>query len=688
MGRPAASACYDEVLEDTKCYDRPATTQVAVMRTKTEHRSDWPLADGEMSALVRQHDWSATPLGPIPSWPQPLKTIVAFALESPLAMVVLWGPQLIRIYNDAFRPLLGELHPAALGQPAKAMLPNLWEFAAPVYRAVWKGESRSFTRQRLRLDRESGTDEGWFDITYSPVRDEAGAVGGILATVVDATDRVRAETDLREREEWFRAIAEQAEVGITLADADGRLIFANECFTRIAGRTKADLLGRTVKEITHPDDWVENERLLQRTMTNGEPFVIEKRYVRPESAPIWIRTVVSPRRDDAGRVVGTLAIMIDITSRRRAENRLRQSEERLLLALEAGKLAAWDWDLRNEEAIWSAELYRMLGHEVGAVKPTVDTWWPLIHPDDRESVAEVLAKARAAREDYVDQFRLRFPDGSIRWWSARGRFFFDDNGDPVRLVGVVEDATERRTWEERQQTLIAELQHRTRNLLGIVRSISAQTLRASTSLEEFAGQFNARLSALSRVQALLSRDDGYSVKLRELVEGELEAHGSSADDPRVTLAGPDVVLSSHEVQVLTLALHELATNAVKYGCFAQEQARLSVRWSVSKEEQQRFVVIQWEESGVPLPPDARRGKRGFGRQLIERALPYDLGARTSFTFGGDGVRCELRVPLENGSSDPARPSILPVSDATAAPDAGPPPAALKLVGHEPGAAQE
>lgn len=644
------------------------------MRPKTELRSDWPVADGEMSALVRQHDWSATPLGPIPSWPQPLKTIVEFALESPLAMVVLWGPELIRIYNDAFRPLLGELHPAALGQPAEAVLPKLWEFAAPVYRAVWKGENRSFTRQRLPLDRESGTDEGWFDITYSPVRDEAGAVGGILATIVDATDRVRAEAELREREERFRAIAEQAEVGMTLADADGRLIFANDCFCRIAGRTKADLLGRAVKEITHPDDWVENERLLQRAMAEGEPFAIEKRYLRPDKPPIWMRTVVSPRRDDAGGVVGTLAIMIDITSRRRAEDRLRESEERLLLALEVGKLGAWDWDLRQEEAIWSAELYRMLGCKVGAVKASVDTWWPLIHPDDRDAVAETLAKARADGKAYTSEFRLKFPDGSIRWWSARGRYFFD-NGDPVRWVGVVEDATERRTWEEKQQTLIAELQHRTRNLLGVVRSISAQTLRASTSLEQFAGQFNARLSALSRVQALLSRDSGYSVKLRELIEGELEAHGSNAGDPRVTLTGPDVVLSSHEVQVLTLALHELATNAVKYGWFAQEQARLSVTWSVSQEGKQRFLTIQWTEHGVRLPPGALSGKRGFGRQLIERALPYDLGAHTSFTFAEDGVRCEIRVPLNYSLSD-RQPSPLAVSDAAAAPAAGPP-AALK-----------
>lgn len=676
--RPAASARSDEALGNAKWYDRPATTQVAVMQPKTEHRSDWPVADGEMSALVRQHDWSTTPLGPIASWSQPLRTIVEFALESPLAMVVLWGPEFVRIYNDAFRPLLGELHPAALGQPAEAMLPKLWEFAAPIYRAVWKGEKRSFTRQRLRLDRESGNDEGWFDISYSPVRDESGAIRGILATVVDVTQRVRAETELREREEWFRAIAEQAEVGVTLADADGRLIFANDCFARISGRTKADLLGRTIKEITHPDDWVANERLLHRAMTEGEPFVIEKRYVRPESRPIWIRTVVSPRRDDAGRVVGTLAILIDITSRRRAENRLRQSEERLLLALEVGKLAAWDWDLRKEEAIWSAEMYRMLGHEVGAVKASADTWWPLIHPDDRESVAAALAKARADREDYVDQFRLKFPDGSVRWWSARGRFFFDDSGDPVRLVGVVEDATERRAWEEKQQTLIAELQHRTRNLLGVVRSISAQTLRASTSLEEFAGQFNARLSALSRVQALLSRDDGFSVKLRELVEGELEAHGSNAADPRVTLAGPDLVVASHEVQVLTLALHELATNAVKYGCFAQEEARLSVRWNVWREGQKRFVAIRWEESGVRLPPGARRGKRGFGRQLIEKALPYDLGAQTSFAFAGDGVCCELRMPLDDRSSGLAPPSTPQVSDAAAASDAGPPPAALSV----------
>jgi len=219
------------------------------------------------------------------------------------------------------------------------------------------------------------------------------------------------------------------------------------------------------------------------------------------------------------------------------------------------------------------------------------------------------------------------------------------------MIGVMEDTTEGRNAAELQQTLIAELQHRTRNLLGIVRSISQQTLRNSTDLDGFGREFSDRLSALSRVQGLLSKGQGYRASLAQLVVAELEAHGASAEDDRVSVEGPDVALSAREVQVLTLALHELATNAVKYGALSDRGGRLSIRWSLAGSRISPVVDMIWSETEVALPDGEPGDKRGFGRELIERALPYDLGAETSFRITGDGIRCELRVPLaQEGSS--------------------------------------
>lgn len=136
-----------------------------------------------------------------------------------------------------------------------------------------------------------------------------------------------------------------------------------------------------------------------------------------------------------------------------------------------------------------------------------------------------------------------------------------------------------------------------------------------------------------------------------MVQGELEAHGATIDGDRVAVDGPDVSLQAREVQVLTLALHELATNAIKYGALSNKGGRLDVRWEADGAEGQPTVNISWSETGVALDGGEQDGKRGFGRELIERALPYDLGAETSLRFAKDGVRCELRVPLQREAPD-------------------------------------
>jgi PAS domain S-box-containing protein len=293
----------------------------------------------------------------------------------------------------------------------------------------------------------------------------------------------------------------------------------------------------------------------------------------------------------------------------------------------------------------------MQGYAVGEVKPSFEAWALRVHRDDFENTKAELERAKEQRREYIDEFRVVHPDGTVRWCSSRGRFFYDAGGRAVRMIGVMEDTTERRHSLEMQQTLIAELQHRTRNLLSIVRSISQQTARSSSSLEEFSTEFGERLAAMSRVQGLLSRGDGFSVTLGELIRAELSAHGAPVDGTQIEINGPRVVLSSREVQVLTLALHELTTNAVKYGALSQPEAKLQISWSLQNGDSARTVAIEWAESGVVLPAGSDADKRGFGRELIERALPYDLGAKTKFEIGPDGVRCELKVPLRQGGEE-------------------------------------
>ena len=218
-------------------------------------------------------------------------------------------------------------------------------------------------------------------------------------------------------------------------------------------------------------------------------------------------------------------------------------------------------------------------------------------------------------------------------------------GAMERIDGVVVTFVDISTLiraEQRQQVLIDELLHRTRNLLVVVRSIARQTLGRGGTVEGF----SERLSALGRVQNLVSRAATDTVDLRDLIALELEAQGAP-EGGRVELAGPAVALRVEQVQTLALAVHELVTNAAKHGALTAPEGRLSIRWHVAPApEGVRNLVLDWVETGVALPPVGEM-RHGYGRELIERALPFDLGARTRLEFGPDGVHCHMEITLDD-----------------------------------------
>ncbi|MDQ2764209.1 MAG: PAS domain-containing protein [Pseudomonadota bacterium] len=163
-----------------------------------------------MGALVRSHDWSATPLGPVESWPLSLKTAVGVIIASPLPMIVLWGPNLVQIYNDGYRLITGAKHPAGLGQPTRECWPEVWNFNEPIYDAVVQGEARSFKQQLLVIERHGVSEDAWFDLTYSPVVKETGTICGVLVTVIETTMEVLAERRVAAERELQRRQFEQA----------------------------------------------------------------------------------------------------------------------------------------------------------------------------------------------------------------------------------------------------------------------------------------------------------------------------------------------------------------------------------------------------------------------------------------------------------------------------------------------
>jgi two-component sensor histidine kinase len=236
------------------------------------------------------------------------------------------------------------------------------------------------------------------------------------------------------------------------------------------------------------------------------------------------------------------------------------------------------------------------------------------------------------------------------WFQSRAVPVRDATGSIREWLGTSTDIDHLRGLQEQQHVMVAELQHRTRNLIAVVTSIAQETLVQTGPGEAFVGKFHDRLSALSRVQGLLSRSTEAPITIDAVVRMELEALG--VGEPHATLEGPPVPLRASMVQTLALALHELATNARKYGALATLQGSLAVSWFTRSADASAvhnlWLVLDWRETGAPpiLRGPERAAHRGYGRELIEDALPFALGARTRFELDEQGVRCRIELPLD------------------------------------------
>ena len=330
--------------------------------------------------------------------------------------------------------------------------------------------------------------------------------------------------------------------------------------------------------------------------------------------------------------------------RREAEQTLRESEERFRHMADNAPVMVWISEPDGRSTFLSKSWYDFTGQ-----RPETGMgfgWLDAVHPDDRRATEQAYLAANPRREGFRLEYRLRRNDGEYCWAIDAASPRLGPAGELLGYIGSVIDISDRKRLEQAREVMIAELHHRTRNLLAVVRSISEQTLAKSGSLKDFSALFNDRLSALSRVQGLLASDGHASIAIGELVRQELKALGAEVTGNRVHLEGESVTLPKDAVQILLLVLHELATNALKHGALRSREGVLNVRWRTVRNGKGPRLLLEWRESGVVLDPETiGRARTGYGRQLIEQALPYQLDAEASFMMHDDGIRCTIDMPL-------------------------------------------
>ena len=491
--------------------------------------------------------------------------------------------------------------------------------------------------------------QGHFAAKVLPYRSVDNYISGAVVTFTDLTAVHDAEIALRASEGRLQALLLASSQLIYRMNADW-----SEMIDMAGKGFLADTRMSTEWMTQHiPDgEWPRVREAIARAIDGKEIFELEHRVCRVDGSIGWAMSRAVPITDGSGEIVEWFGAASDITGRREAEEAVRESEERLYSLVEgltqlvwrAVDAGQWTWASRQWSDYTGQE--EAESHAWG--------WLETVHPDDRPKARDAWNHA-AEQGGFEVELRIRRgSDDAFRWFQVRAAPRRDADGAIVEWIGTSTDIDDLRELQGRQGVLVAELQHRTRNLIGVVRQMSQKTARASDNLDDFRDRFRERLDSLARVQGLLSRLNEHDrVTFDELVRSELAAHGVEAGaDGRVLIDGPSGVrLRSTTVQTLAMALHELATNAVKYGALGQQDARLSITWRVAGEEGSDLPLLQidWHETGVTMPAENSRGS-GQGRELIERALPYQLSARTTYVLEADGIHCTIAMPVSASSA--------------------------------------
>ena len=453
-------------------------------------------------------------------------------------------------------------------------------------------------------------------------------------------------------------------IAVTLGP-EHRYAFANKLF-RSALPNADHVIGKTLREVLGERYTTDTEALRQRVLETGKPYEISALALdhhRQQGPSYWdIRFL--PVRDADDQISGIMTLGVDVTDRvianLEADRQAREaamSSKRLALAVEATELGLWDWDAVGDKIYWSARQREIFG--VGPDEPlTHDTWRLAIHPEDRDEIVKKVALLMdpASPGKLAVEYRIVRTDREVRWISSRGRMLYetvDGESRPVRLLGTILDITERRRNEEVRKLLVQELNHRVKNLFAMAVSMVSLTARAARSPMEMAVALRGRLEALARshelIRPAITGDEpvGPGTSMADILQTILAPHADPLQHASGKAASSRIVIERQHLPIgakaatgLTLVLHELATNASKYGALSVEDGFIHV----SYRQDDAMLVLDWQELDGPTIVQ-KPTTQGFGSQLARKSVTDQLGGEIVYDWRPEGLHVRICLPL-------------------------------------------
>jgi len=455
---------------------------------------------------------------------------------------------------------------------------------------------------------------------------------------IDVTERKRAE-----------ALIKDGKTRMAGALAAGQVIaFEWDALTGVSLRSDnaADILGFDHDGLpflshVHPDDRTKLKTHIRELRPRSPSYALTFRYIRPDGGQVWLEETARGEFDATGKLVRIKGLTRDITERKQAELALAERNTQLALAAKVGLVATFAYDVKTERMQISDGYAAIYGFTEGTTEIARSQWRALVLPEDLERLETFRSQAFANRQrEYSLEYRIVLPDRGLRWIETRGFNLYDGEGRPERVIGVNIDVTERKRAEEARKTLNAELDHRVKNALATVTAVISHTQQGSRSVADFAAALEGRIRSMAATHELLSSRHWQELSLIELIRRELAPYAASKN---TEISGPTVLLKPEAGQALAMVLHELATNAAKYGALSTNKGRVLIQWDRPLNGRPlSSLVLEWREIGGPRV-DAP-GKSRYGASTIHDLIPYEFGGTVDLVFAPEGVRCRLELP--------------------------------------------
>jgi two-component system sensor histidine kinase VicK len=590
---------------------------------------------GKMGKLIRSMDWSKTSLGNPKTWPQSLRTSVSICLNSRFPILIWWGKDLVKIYNDAYCDLIAAKHPKAIGAKGLDVWPEIWPIIGPMLEDVLqKGKSTWSEDQLLIVERNGYPEECYFTFSYSPIKDETNGIGGVFSVVTETTKKVLTERHLTRQ---LNNLFVQAPVALCILRGKNYVVeVVNEKMLEFWGRKVEEVLNKPVFDGLPEVRGQGFKELLDNVYKTGEGFVAQElpvnlhRNGKMETA--FVKFAYEPLREEDGTISGIMALADEITDQVLARKKVEEAEEKARIAIESAELSVYEINLLSNELSGDSRFYHLFGFD------NIVCWQeliPLIHPED------LFAMEMAHKESLVTgrlyyETRIASPDKSFHWLKIYGKIFYNEQNTPLKLLGVVEDVTKQKQLERQKDDFFAIASHELKTPVTTIKAYAqiAESMLEKKGDEETLGMIKRMSTQVNKLTALI----GNLLDFTKIQKGKLkynevffdfnELVKEAIDEMQKTSGTHDIKNNSGESanifgdkDKLSQVLNNLISNAIKYSPKAD-------RIIVSTELQKEGIELSVQDIGIGISSEKQKN-------VFEQF--YRVYGDSQSTFPGMGI---------------------------------------------------